>query len=203
MPMESSSLSFADWCSIYIRENTYMGSSYDLLRSTLLLSRMEQEKIICRSDDERIYAKFASFDRVIFIIHLDEYLYSIGYIKNGDKKGHYQCWYDTGQLMYEGYLNYGVIRIGCWRRWHTNGQLRSKGKYENGRKVSYWQYWYDTGQLEEEGYYENGHQVGCWKRWHLNGRLKSEGIYKDDSKVGRWRYWYDTGQLAEEWLLPK
>ena len=104
-------------------------------------------------------------------------------------------------------------RHGVWKKWYSNGQLKSETPYKKMKIDGLYREWYENGQLKEEGMYEERRvtkggddgKIGLWKRWYENGQLASEGNYvkivsstANGKEDGFWRYLYEDGQLKSE-----
>lgn len=222
--MASSSMeTLTDWCFVCIGKYLDIGTSYDLLRTTLMLTT-EHKRVIFIPNDDFILAKFALSDWTICVVWYADTLTpeGIGYKKNntqivhwlhwhrngqiaskGDRKsnyktGYWRYWRDTGQLTSEGSYNEASDLHGCWQYWYQTGQLKFKYNFKDGRAEGHWQQWYPTGQSYSEGYYKNDNQNGNWRYWHSTGQLRAEGSYENGHKIGHWQYWTDDGQITVE-----
>ncbi len=123
---------------------------------------------------------------------------------------------DTLQLSYS---IHNFKKIGEWKRYHKNGELRTIGNYLNDNKEGEWKNYYNNGQLnyigkftndkperEHKRYYENGQvaniynyingkKEGEWKTFYENGQLKELRTYKNDEPIGEYKDYFDNGQL--------
>ena len=67
----------------------------------------------------------------------------------------------TGELdegQHRGSIKNGN-REGNWEHYWENGQLGMSGDYKNGKQEGYWEYYSENGQLEGTGTYKNGVKV--------------------------------------------
>ncbi len=67
-------------------------------------------------------------------------------------------------------------KIGEWKFYYKNGQLKSIGKYgkdswkeDYGKKIGKWQEYHENSQLKSSGKYQNGIKTGKWKYYDSNG----------------------------------
>ena len=72
---------------------------------------------------------------------------------------------------------------GHWEVYYDNGQLCSKGDWVNGNKHGYWERYYADGQLSYKGYYVNSEQHGYWETYCDNGQLYSKCYYDMGKQV--------------------
>ena len=118
---------------------------------------------------------------------------------------------------------HGNKRIGIWRAWYSNGNLRNHLLYNrNGNKVGFHTNWYENGQIKREIFFYDDQQIGLYQSWFTNGRLfvqtnyinnlkhgthyewypngvlKCKGDYVHGKRHGLWLTWYDTGNLKIE-----
>ena len=107
----------------------------------------------------------------------------LGQIKNGNKEGPWEFYYENGQVEEKGDYKNGK-REGPWVYYYSNGQLVSKGTYKNGKEEGPWVYYWDNGQLGSKGDYKNGKREGPWVDYNRDGTVDEEntGTYKNGVK---------------------
>lgn len=124
----------------------------------------------------------------------------------GRKTGH---WIITGEMIKaNNYKPDQVVeegeyvankREGLWKKYHTNGNLKSEINYRNNRPEGAYKMYFPNGNTEEDGYWINEQNVGDFKRFHPNGKLAQEFTFEDNGRrTGVQRYYYENGQLELE-----
>ena len=111
-------------------------------------------------------------------------------------------------------------KVGEWKLYYENGNIKSIGVYENSKKEGVWRYFYEdgtykamatfkndegeykeyypSGNLKSEGRILNGQSNGLWKYYYEEGQLKAEGEERNGLKEGHWKYYYPNGKPASE-----
>ncbi len=85
-------------------------------------------------------------------------------------------------------------REGLWKRYHTNGKVKTEITYRNNRPEGPYKMFYPTGVVEEDGQWVNEHNVGSFKRFHPNGQVAQEFSFEDNGlRTGLQRYYYENG----------
>ncbi len=69
-----------------------------------------------------------------------------GLMKDGNREGLWQAWYENGNLWSEAEYTHG-LNNGKSATYFENGKVRYKGNYEKGKKVGKWKYYDDEGKL--------------------------------------------------------
>jgi TonB family protein len=125
----------------------------------------------------------------------------------------------------EGYFHENK-KVGVWRFYHPNGQLKDSGFFDHDRYAGEWKSWHVNGKLAIQGNYPQ--QVteemqaldaqaiaekikrgeapvmnavtnlkdGFWQSWYADGRLESAGQYHLDKMEGEWKWFRENGQPA-------
>ena len=87
-------------------------------------------------------------------------------------------------------------RNGLWKRFHSNGQLRSEIHYASGTPFGDYRLYDDQGQVFEEGRWEHGMNVGKLLRYWPNGTLQQQLTFDSQGVAqGQQRHYHDNGQL--------
>lgn len=74
----------------------------------------------------------------------------------------------------------------------------AEGDYdENGNKIGEWKQYHRNGELKSIGWYKNANQIGEWKTYHHNGQLYHIGTYDNGKETGEWRYYDLRGNLIK------
>ncbi len=95
--------------------------------------------------------------------------------------------YFPNQLVEEGNY-YDNRKVGPWKEYHLNGNLKSELIYEsgkvNGRAIIY----YENGCVKEEGTWKNNRWVGKWKEYNEKGEFLREYDFKSTKREGKVYY---------------
>ena len=90
-------------------------------------------------------------------------------------------------------------RQGLWKKYHTNGHLKSEINYENNRPFGFYKLYYSSGEVQEEGNWVRERNTGQFRRYHPNGAVAQEFSFTDAGlRTGNQRYYYDNGNLEME-----
>ena len=87
-------------------------------------------------------------------------------------------------------------KVGLWRIYYVNGQLREKGSYIDGIKDGYWEKFLDDGKNIYKGFWKNGKREGLWE-FYFEGQLELKGSFVDGKPTGIWEDYY-KGYLFEK-----
>lgn len=80
--------------------------------------------------------------------------------------------------------------------YHENGAIKYIGaRNEMRERIGLWKNYYNDGQLKSVINYQKGREHGKWITYHSTGNISSEGNFKDGSKVGEWKYYYPNGKI--------
>ena len=101
-----------------------------------------------------------------------------------------------GDAIYEEGPVANGMRNGHWKRYHSNGSLRSEIHYIDDAPFGDYKLFSETGKLIEEGRWEHGVNVGHLRRYWPNGTVQQLLTF-DEIGVGQGqqRYFHDNGQL--------
>jgi antitoxin component YwqK of YwqJK toxin-antitoxin module len=87
-------------------------------------------------------------------------------------------------------------KIGVWKTYYPNGNIKSEITYTNNRPKGYAKMYYENGKMQEEGIWENNRWVGDYKAYHSNGQLFYDFAYNNTGKrEGQQKYYYENGQM--------
>ena len=85
-------------------------------------------------------------------------------------------------------------KIGLWKRYWANGNLRSEIVYKNGRASGDFTTYYENGQMEEKGRMVGGKLQGDYELFYANGMPKQKKFFNEAGETdGLVTYWYDNG----------
>lgn len=119
-------------------------------------------------------------------------------IKEGKKRGgefYYNGFAANGNLTSEGQYDVSGGRMGIWKYYGDNGNLKSTGTYENDMAQGIYTSYYTDGTPEWRGNYKNDTLVGYYVSYHKNGSMANQGGYKNGEEQGEWRFYYPDGNL--------
>jgi len=87
-------------------------------------------------------------------------------------------------------------KIGIWKMYFPNGNLKSEITYIDNRPKGYAKMYYENGKLQEEGMWENSRWVGDYKSYYDNGQAFYNFKYTNTGKrEGKQEYFYENGQI--------
>lgn len=90
-------------------------------------------------------------------------------------------------------------KVGIWKEYYPNNNLKSKITYENNRPNGYAIMYHDNGKIAEEGLWKNNRWVGDYKLYYENGQVQQEFKFNTAGKrEGIQKYNYDNGQTMIE-----
>lgn len=94
-------------------------------------------------------------------------------------QGHYQIWYENGQLA-ESLFFVDNLENGIAHFYHLNGQLSMQGSYKMGKMVDDWQFFDEFGEPA----------TGLWKWMFAASRasIRMEGLLRNGQPIGDWKY---------------
>lgn len=147
-------------------------------------------------------------------------LWRLEHFVAGKAHGRFQGWYSgLGKRQTEGQWR-GGRRVGLWKSWHRNGQLKEQGQYVKGRRSGLWVQHHANGKKRMETPYKNGREEGVRKMWNAAEKLvqtttyvkgsrhgsewsiqsgyKTVTAYRRGLKHGAKRVWHKSGQLSQE-----
>jgi antitoxin component YwqK of YwqJK toxin-antitoxin module len=113
----------------------------------------------------------------------------------GEKTGPWRESDDHGGYMSGAYRN--GQRIGTWRHYFANGDLRAEGEYMGGILHEPWVWYRKDGQVMQRGGFRQGEKHGTWQRWSADGAQIDEGDFDMGKKVGEWKKFAPDGTVAK------
>lgn len=111
------------------------------------------------------------------------------YDKSGNENG--GALYDEDVKIGEGMIDSLGRRIGKWKLFYPEGELRAEGEYVRGMKEGQWTYFYGNGQKEQKGVYRDDLPVGQWQWFFANGKMHRDEFYRKGKEDGH-AVEYDT-----------
>lgn len=116
----------------------------------------------CNSETEKIEAKFEDgTTKIIATYKGDQVIKRTEYYPDGKPK-------ITGQYDDNG------LRQGHWQFWYENGNLWSECDYKAGLRHGTSIVYYENGNKQYEGTFDNDKKTGVWKFWNNDGSLAKE-----------------------------
>lgn len=93
-------------------------------------------------------------------------------------------YYTGNQLAEKGKFNYG-LKVGLWRKWHPNGNLKEEVHWRSGKKNGHYRLYDLTGKPQVVGQYRSGTRNGVWINVHESDTTwYRKGIpYKEHPRV--------------------
>lgn len=127
--------------------------------------------------------KYAGFDRKI-------------------KNGHFTYYFADGSIFQDGFVE-ANLRMGLWKTYHPNGQLKSQLYYLNDKAVGKQQHWYNNGQLADSVYINNDTLMRV--HWFSNGAVFKVGPIDKTRKnpIHNWTYFRKNGTKMLEIVWDK
>lgn len=118
--------------------------------------------------------------------------------ENGFKIGVWREYYENGNLKSESnYIN--GIKEGNCKEWWQNGKLWTEVNYSNDKANGYAKWYHENGYLAGEGMIDNGKRNGLWKVYdYENGKLAATGEFKNDEKNKNWTLFHENGNKSKE-----
>lgn len=104
--------------------------------------------------------------------------------------------YPNGNVRAEGTYDIDDAKIGEWRYYYPNSQLKSIEQYKNGELEGKLVTYYLSGQVRLEENYSGGNEDGYSTSYYGNGTKSGEGWYRKGDKVGDWYYYNVNGELS-------
>lgn len=94
-------------------------------------------------------------------------------------------------------------KIGDWKEWYANGQLREEGYWTEGKRNGLFKFYDRKGFLERIERYVNGELVSdddttttldIRREYDEQGRVRSVGSYREGKKHGTFRHYDESGK---------
>ena len=85
----------------------------------------------------------------------------------------YRFNYPNGQIKYRGYLKRCRDLVGLEKKYHENGNIKSKIRWKKNEMKSAL-FYYENGNLESRIPFEDDEPLGIAEAYHENGNLKSK-----------------------------
>lgn len=90
-------------------------------------------------------------------------------------------------------------KIGIWKEYYPNNNVKSKITYENNRPSGYAIMYHDNGKIKEEGLWKNNRWVGDYKLYYENGQVQQAFKFNANGKrEGVQQYFHENGQVMIE-----
>ncbi len=91
-------------------------------------------------------------------------------------------------------------KMGTWKEYYPNNNLKNKITYENNRPSGYAIMYHENGKIKEEGTWKNNRWQGDYKLYYDNGQVQQEFKFNPQSgkREGDQKYYYENGQVMME-----
>lgn len=97
-------------------------------------------------------------------------------------------------------------KIGKWKEYFCNGNMKSNIEFQNGRPDGYAIMYNEEGKISEEGTWKNNRWVGNYKLYYPNGNVQHEFTFNQNGKrEGEQTYNYEDGSvmIKGNWVAGK
>ena len=81
---------------------------------------------------------------------------------------------------------------------YEEDQKVEEGVYKDNKKVGKWKEYYPNKQLKNVITFENGRPNGYAIMYHDNGKVSEEGLWKNNRWIGNYKLYYENGQVAQD-----
>lgn len=109
------------------------------------------------------------------------------------KVGEYKEVWHNGQLKKQEFYSDKGEKIGIWKEWFINGNLKAEMRYD---KDKYQKTYFKSGMLASESHYNNENKLTSSITYYESGKPREEIIYGDG--ITTTKQYYDDGKLREE-----
>lgn len=116
--------------------------------------------------------------------------------KNEQKVGQWRAYHPNGNLRYQGQFKEGKP-FDVFRYYFSNGDLQSVLKFKNDTET-YATHYYQNGDMMAAGKYVNEIKDSVWVAYGEDNVVVEKGGYIGGKKYGPWKTYYRNGQVAEE-----
>ena len=114
--------------------------------------------------------------------------------------GEWKSYYEDGQLKSVAtYVNSNIH--GDYVTYHPNGRKSEEGEVEHGKYNGEWRTYYKTGDLNQFMNFENDQLNGVYRQFYLSGKLAIEGKFENGLEIGQWNHYYENGNLKEVYTM--
>jgi antitoxin component YwqK of YwqJK toxin-antitoxin module len=158
-------------------------------------------------------------DPIITVLHSNGKFKEIYYLKNDQKNGLYESFYESGNPKIKCYYVDGILhrehieyydKLDCIHKYlqydngklhgviksyHPNGKPFVEQMYENNKKNGYYKDHDKNGILRTETFFKNNELHGSYKSYTKNGALYTHYFYKNDKPNGEYKKFYKSGKL--------
>lgn len=109
--------------------------------------------------------------------------------------GHYQYFDSNDGLVYEYYINKGIMDGAM--RFFKNGRLLEERGYKESMLEGWCRNYYENGNMKSEMFYSNGREEGVVTYYFENGGLFQKVFYQKGKKHGPLLRYGKSGELVE------
>lgn len=101
-----------------------------------------------------------------------------------DKKVYY--WFKGGTIHASEGGDSGELLDGVFEKFYLNNQLAEKGRFRKGLKIGVWKTWHSNGNVKTQCYWNNGRKNGSFYQYDESGVLIEKGRFTKDKRQGKW-----------------
>lgn len=114
-------------------------------------------------------------------------------------------YYKNGKLMYIDTVDVSGNKVGSYKIFFENGNLKEQGYYSRGVRQNQLERFFENGKLKMSGSYNLGLKSGVFKCYDESGTLRSEKEYLANYLNGTSKFYDENGKLfrIEEYLKGK
>ena len=128
---------------------------------------------------------------------------SINQTVEGKKEGY---WIIYGKMRNlpdykpDGIIEEGIFKSsrkqGLWKKYYSDGTLKSEIQYVNGRPLGEFKTFHPNGQVEEQGNWKGRVYTGGFERYYEDGTIAQKKVFNEKGKTeGVVEYYHSNGQL--------
>lgn len=112
------------------------------------------------------------------------YIYPKKDVSLNGKKTYY--WFKSGRVHQSKSGIGGSVLHDSYTKYYRSKQLAEKGTFKKGLKIGIWKNWHENGNLKTREVWKNGFLDGVYTLYNSDGTLAESGKYRNNRKVGRW-----------------
>lgn len=111
--------------------------------------------------------------------------------------GPYRAYYESGELMKEGFRTLEGKRHGILTYYDENGTKEKQETYLNGERHGLQVTYFPNGEVQQRENYVQGKAVGEQREWYVSGQKKSYQLLDENEKVLVLRTYHVDGLLIQ------
>lgn len=87
---------------------------------------------------------------------------------------------------------------GHWQEWYENGNLRFDAYWKDGKGHGQWRYFHENGKIRQEEFYDMDSAVGLFRNYWSNGKIRLLSSWLNGEKHGFWTYYDNSGSIVKK-----